>query len=267
MKRILTVLTILLGFSFSMPSFAQENDEQMINASLRFIMENAGLTKKEYQKFAKIYIAYNEQLAKLNRELKSESGDYMKRWSAINDDYMDKLSKALPDSTRQKIGVAQFQLGQKIWQKWSDQNREHLEQQMQAFGQWNRMNPQFMMAPHMFDFQRMQQMNMEHASQQQHQWWNNYWRNWEMPDSATLQRMEENRKRYDSYAPRFGNPAGRGFVPGVRPGGAPGGVPGARGGIQNPWAPADTTATNPFPVPGARRPVVPRPNIPAQQGK
>ena len=36
---------------------AQNRDEQMINASLRFIKENANLTKKEYEKFAKIYIA------------------------------------------------------------------------------------------------------------------------------------------------------------------------------------------------------------------
>lgn len=218
MKRILTILTILLGLSFSMPACAQENDEQMINASLRFIMENAGLTKKEYQKFAKIYIAYNEQLATLNRELKPESADYMKRWSAINKDYMDKLEKALPDTTRQKIGVAQFQLGQKVWQKWTDQNRENVEHQMRAFGQWNRMNPQFMMMPHMYDFQRMQQMNMEHASQQQHQWWENYWRNWQMPDSAMLQRMEQNRQRYDNYGvPQF-SPRGHGMPSIGRPG-------------------------------------------------
>ena len=38
---------------------SKEKDEQMINAQLRFIMESAGLTKKEYQKFAGLYIEYN----------------------------------------------------------------------------------------------------------------------------------------------------------------------------------------------------------------
>ena len=74
---------------------AQDRDEQMINASLRFIKENANLTKKEYEKFARIYIEYNEQLAKLNRELKPESREYMKRWQAINDDYMHKLDPSV----------------------------------------------------------------------------------------------------------------------------------------------------------------------------
>ena len=198
-RKRLTALLILAGLFLSAPSLmAQERDEQMINASLRFIKENANLTKKEYQKFAKIYIEYNEQLAKLNRELKPESREYMKRWQEINSDYMEKLDKALPDSTRQKVGFAQFELGQKVWGQRSDRTRQNAERQFQMMGQWNQMNPQFMMQPHIFDFQRFRQHEMQQADAQQQQWWENYWRNWERPDSAMIRRIEEGRKRYQS---------------------------------------------------------------------
>lgn len=196
-KKRWTALLILAGLFLTQPSImAQERDEQMINASLRFIKENANLTKKEYDKFAKLYIEYNEQLAKLNRELKPESREYMKRWQEINSDYMQKLDKALSDSTRQKVGVAQWELGQKIWGQRSEQNRNTAQRQFQMMGEWNRMNPQFMMQPHIFDFQRHRQREFQQADEQQQQWWENYWRNWEKPDSAMLRRIEENRRRY-----------------------------------------------------------------------
>ena len=197
MKKLLTALVV--AFCLSLSCFAQntDRDEQMINASLRFIKENANLTKKEYEKFAKLYIEYNEQLAKLNRELKPESRAYMKRWSSVNKDYMDKLEKALPDTTRQKIGVAQFELGQKIWRQRSEQNRQNTERQFRVMGQWNQMNPQFMIQPHMYDFQRHRQREMQQDDEQQQQWWENYWRNWQRPDSATIRRIEESRKRYE----------------------------------------------------------------------
>ena len=208
---------------------AQDRDEQMINASLRFIKENANLTKKEYDKFAKIYIEYNEQLAKLNRELKPESRDYMKRWQEINSDYMQKLNKALPDSTRQKVGVAQWELGQKVWGERSEQTRIHSERQFQMMGQWNQMNPQFMMQPHMYDFQRFRQREMHQADEQQQQWWENYWKNWGQPDTAMMRRMQENRRRYQErdsiwmqrrqqFGPQSGNQFGPGFGPGYGPG-------------------------------------------------
>lgn len=212
MKKLLTALVV--AFCLSLSCFAQntDRDEQMINASLRFIKENANLTKKEYEKFAKLYIEYNEQLAKLNRELKPESRDYMKRWSSVNKDYMDKLEKALPDTTRQKIGVAQFELGQKIWRQRSEQNRQNTERQFRVMGQWNQMNPQFMIQPHMYDFQRHRQREMQQDDEQQQQWWENYWRNWQRPDSATIRRIEESRKRYEeslrSYP--FGSMPGNG---------------------------------------------------------
>lgn len=223
MKKLWTALLILAGLFLYQPLQAQDRDEQMINASLRFIKENANLTKKEYDKFAKIYIEYNEQLAKLNRELKPESRDYMKRWQEINSDYMQKLNKALPDSTRQKVGVAQWELGQKVWGERSEQTRIHTERQFQMMGQWNQMNPQFMMQPHMFDFQRFRQREMQQADEQQQQWWENYWRNWGEPDTAMIRRMQEDRRRFQErdsmwqqrrqqFGPQFG-PQGPQFGP------------------------------------------------------
>jgi hypothetical protein len=261
MKKRWTALLILAGLLLTSPSvMAQNRDEQMINASLRFIKENANLTKKEYDKFAKIYIEYNEQLAKLNRELQPESREYRKRWQEINSDYMQKLDKALPDSTRQKVGVAQWELGQKVWGQRSEQTRQNNERQFQMMGQWNQMNPQFMMQPHMYDFQRFRQREMQQADEQQQQWWENYWRNWGQPDTAMIRRMEENRRRYynnmrpDStrqFGPQFTPPVGRGMMPGqnfTMPGQnnmgpanppygmGPGGGPGWGGGNPN-WNP------------------------------
>ena len=223
MRKRWTALLILAGLLLSSPSMMaqQERDEQMINASLRFIKENANLTKKEYEKFAKIYIEYNEQLAKLNRELQPESRDYMKRWQEINSGYMQKLDKALPDSTRQKVGVAQWELGQKVWGQRSEQTRMTSERQFQMMGQWNQMNPQFMMQPHMYDFQRFRQREMQQADEQQQQWWENYWRNWGEPDTAMIRRMEEISRRYrerDSIwqqrRQQFGPQSGPQFSPG-----------------------------------------------------
>ena len=197
MRKRLTALLILAGLFLTSPSLmAQDRDEQMINASLRFIKENANLTKKEYDKFAKLYIEYNEQLAKLNRELTPESHDYMKRWQEINSDYMQKLNKALPDSTRQKVSVAQWELGQKVWGQRTEQTRRNTERQFQMMGQWNQMNPQFMMQPHMYDFQRFRQHEMQQADAQQQQWWENYWRNMGQPDTALIRRMQENRRGF-----------------------------------------------------------------------
>ena len=90
-------------------------------------------------------------------------------------------------------------------------------------GQWNQMNPQFMMQPHMFDFQRFRQRQIQQDNEQQQQWWENYWNNWGKPDSAMIRRMEENRKRFhdrdsiwqqrrqqfapqSQYGPQFGIP-------------------------------------------------------------
>ena len=241
MKKRWTALLILAGLLLTSPSvMAQDRDEQMINASLRFIKENANLTKKEYDKFAKIYIEYNEQLAKLNRELKPESRDYMKRWQEINSDYMKKLDKALPDSTRQKVGVAQWELGQKVWGERSEQTRQNSERQFQMMGQWNMMNPQFMMQPHFYDFQRHRQREIQQEDEQQQQWWENYWRNWGEPDTALIHRMQENRNRFrerdsiwqhrrQQFGPQFGSPQ---FGPQFGPGGPQGSQGYPQGGPQ-----------------------------------
>jgi len=188
-KRLVTILCMLFVLFQALPMAAQERDEEMINASLRFIKEKANLTKKEYQKFAKIYIEYNEQLAKLNRELKPDNPDYLKRWNLVNDDYTGKLEKELEDSTRTKIGIAQFELGQKIWKQWSDRNRHEMDMQTQMWIRSAQMNRQFMMMqPQVMDARRRQMQNMENVSRQQSQWWENYWKNWQRPDTIPSMR-------------------------------------------------------------------------------
>lgn len=220
MKRLLVILAIFAGLSVTVSAQApQQTDEQMVNAQLRFIMEHASLNKKEYQKFAKIYVEHNEELARLNRELKPDNPEYMKRWKEVNDDYEGKLEKALPDSTRAKIGVAQFELGQKIWQQWNERSRRGMEMQIQMWQHWAENNRQIMMQqPQMMEFQHRHEMDMQRMSEQQQQWWENYWRNWERPDSSFFRRFQRDNE-------------------GRWPGAVPGGSPWLQG-APNPGSPA-----------------------------
>ncbi len=186
MKRLSMILFMLFALSLCVHVAAQEDrDEQMINASLRFIKEKANLTKKEYQKFAGIYIEYNEQLAKLNRELKPDNPDYLKRWNVVNSEYTGKLEKELPDTTRTKIGIAQWELGQKIWNQWSERNRHEMDMQTQMWIRSAQVNRQFwMMQPQVMDARRHQMEHIEQFTEQQRQWWENFWKNRsDRPDS------------------------------------------------------------------------------------
>lgn len=166
----------------SLTSFAQDNmNEEMLNAQLRFIKENANLSKREYQKFAKIYMEYNERLFELNKDQQeqvekgftpfmfghqSTNSDYMKRWKEINDDYLEKLSDNLSDSTRAKIGKAQWELGQKIWSQWAERNRRIMERQVQQ------------------NIQMYQQMIWKEMSEQRFEWRRNFKEGWQIPDSV-----------------------------------------------------------------------------------
>lgn len=188
MKRLPSVLCcLLLSLSVGGSVCAQtrtDRDEQMINASLRFIKEKATLNRKEYQKFAKIYSEYNESLAALNRELKPENPEYIKRWNTINNDYNGKLAKELADSTRHKIGMAQWELSQKIFERFSHQNRQEMDAQTQMWMRSAQMNhPFMMMQPQVMDARRRQMESMEQLSEQQRQWRENFRRNWHLPDS------------------------------------------------------------------------------------
>ena len=77
MKRFLLIVTLFAGIILCSTSvFAQDKmNEEMLNAQLRFIKENADLSKREYQKFAKIYIEYNEQLFELNKNQQKQDND------------------------------------------------------------------------------------------------------------------------------------------------------------------------------------------------
>lgn len=189
MKRLPSILCyLLLAMSVGGSAYAQsqtERDEQMINASLRFIKEKAVLSKKEYQKFAKIYSEYNEALAKLNRELKPDNPEYMKRWNSINSDYNGKLDKELADSTRRKIGMAQWELSQKIFEQFSQQHRQEMDAQTQMWMRSAQLNhPFMMMQPQVIEARRRQMENMQQLSEQQRQWRENFRRNWHLPDSV-----------------------------------------------------------------------------------
>ena len=233
MKKSLTAFCLFIGLILTLPVMAQpapqskEKDVQMINAQLRFIMESAGLTKKEYQKFAGIYIEYNEQLAALNRKSKPGEGDYMKEWSQINDSYQKKLEKALPDTTRVKIGVAQWQLGQKIWQEWANQNQRDVDQRVEMWQRWAEANRQ-MMQGQIIDYHRRNQQDWNRMSEQQREWWENYWKSWQAPDSAFFNAHPEMRRFNPDprRIPQFTPPGSYG-TPGY---GTPGyGVPGYGG--------------------------------------
>ncbi len=212
MKRFLLPIFLLFGFSFLVPVFSQDLDEEMINAQLRFIKENARLTKREYQRFAKIYLEYNVQLFELNKEQMQKAGanrnsesnpfggmmpfspgrdmpeanEYMKKWNEINSSYLKKLEENLPDSTREKIGIAQWELGQRIWKQWSEQNEKMMSQQIEEMRKrneqiWNQM------------------------SQQRNQWWQNYWKQWPAPDSIDVNGKKVPFSMHDNqFGPGFG---------------------------------------------------------------
>ncbi len=213
MKKLLLLICLLFSFSYLFPVFSQGLDEEMINAQLRFIKENARLTKKEYQRFAKIYLEYNVQLYELNKEQMQkaeanrnsqsnpfeenlpfgpghdmrEINEYMKRWNEINSAYLKKLEDNLPDSTREKIGIAQWELGQRIWKQWSEENKKIMDEQMEEIRKrneqiWNQM------------------------SQQQHQWWQNYWKQWPAPDTLRFHNNLPHRMPDNRFWPGWSNP-------------------------------------------------------------
>ena len=212
MKRFLLLFFLLFEFSFLVPVFSQDLDEEMINAQLRFIKENARLTKKEYQRFAKIYMEYNIQLYELNKEQMQkaetnrksdvnpfggmmpfgsehdmqEANEYMKKWNEINSSYLKRLEDSLPDSTREKIGIAQWELGQRIWKQWAEQNKKIMSQQMEEMRKHNE--------------QMWNQM-----SKQQSQWWQNYWKQWPAPDTSEVHDYKYPQMHDNQFWPGWGN--------------------------------------------------------------
>ena len=182
MKPILLKTALWVGVLLcSVSAFAQETmDEEMLNAQLRFIKENAELTKREYQKFAGIYIEYNERLFELNKNQQdkvqrgvypfafgapSDNSEYMRKWKEINDDYLKKLDAALSESTRAQIGKAQWELGQKIWSQLAERNKRIMERQMQ-------------------NMQMFQQMVWKEMAERRFEWRRNFKEGWQIPDSV-----------------------------------------------------------------------------------
>lgn len=211
--QILMFMALLVAI---LPVKAQDRpdmSEQMIHAQLRFITEKAHLTKKEYRSFAPIYLEYNKALFELNKDQMPVMGpgvlggtgipggmgmpfdfrpdqkqqEYGKKWATINDTYRVKLEKALPDSTRQKIGMAQWELGQKIWQEWAEKGREAMERQ---FGHMPQPGERPGMGGERPDSLWLKNLEREHPevvqrwremdARREH-WGDNYWRQWHFP--------------------------------------------------------------------------------------
>lgn len=134
---------------------SQERQERMIYAQLKFIMEKAELTKKEYSRFSKIYIEYQNKLFELNESNLSgqshrdeldvrnphmpftpqqPSKEYFEKWEKINSEYLSKLEKNISEATRQKIGQAQLELNQKLWNRWSQDSQRDFRRNLGAYG-------------------------------------------------------------------------------------------------------------------------------------
>lgn len=183
MKRLAVLFCLIFTMVMGAYAQAEKMDEEMVNAQLRFIKEKAELSRKEYQKFAKIYLDYNKALFELNsKRAKENSGNndnpfgfgfipdpgkadkYMKEWREINDSYMEKLEKQLSEDARRRIGEAQFELGQKMWQQMNEKMRKDAEERMKEYGK------------HMEEMGRQFEERMKQAGEQQQGWWENYWK-------------------------------------------------------------------------------------------
>lgn len=192
MRRLLVFVGIIL---LSLPALAQnavadaDAFTEMTNAQLRFIKENAQLTKKEYKKFAVLYVDYVNALYKLNsssmpgshqvngsspmffgmpfdfRPDSRQQEDYMKKWNEINETYRSGMEKQLSEDARKRIADAQWKLGQKIWEEWTERSRHNAQQNVMQYMQ------------HRPEIERHWREMMNN----QHEWWNNYWHSWGEP--------------------------------------------------------------------------------------
>lgn len=190
MKRFLVVVGfVLLPFIIFAQNAAMLDADvftEMTNAQLRFIKENAQLTKKEYKKFAILYIDYVNALYKLNsssmpgsqqvnggppvffgmpydfRPDSRQQENYMKKWNEINETYRSGMEKQLSEDARKRIADAQWQLGQKIWEEWTDRSRRNAQQNVMQYMQYR---PEI-------------ERHWREMMNNQHVWWNNYWHSW-----------------------------------------------------------------------------------------
>lgn len=147
----------------------------MLNAQLRFIKENASLSRTEYRRFARIYKEYHLALVELNSEYaghgmawaapNDSSNSYLQRWSIINETYGEDLERYLSEDARIRIGKAQWELGQVLWQRWAQEHKKMIELQMQQF-------------------QAYQQMYWKEMTEKRMEWRRNFIQGWQLPDSA-----------------------------------------------------------------------------------
>jgi|GEM_PF-4462437 len=210
MKRFVRILVFAMSLLTVIPLGAQNanadrnvnKDEQMIHAQLRFIVERAHLTRREYRNFAPIYIEYTKSLLELNQaqeEKRSQtepSGmgmpfdfrpdieqmqEYGRRWGEIDETYRKKLSKALPDSTCVKIGIAQWELNEKIWKEWEEKGREMMERRFGHMGMGEDANMDTAQMRRFEEMRKNGEQRWRELNSQHERWGQNYWNQWHFP--------------------------------------------------------------------------------------
>lgn len=230
MSRLPVLLSILFCLFVTQSVKAQEMDEQMINAQLRYIKEKSDLTRREYQRFALIYMEYNKALYELNKSLipqnndgnglfsnmplgirlNEQSEEYYEKWNQINKTYREKLEKQLPDSTRQKIGIAQWELGQRIWKEWAEKSQKTQERQMGMIrmidqGDWRPGGFQPQMQGQQRSFEDINKYLQDHPEErkrfeEQHEYWQDHPEEFEQFHEQMEQQRKQNEERWKEMA-------------------------------------------------------------------
>ena len=229
MKRVFFIL--IMSVLMVMSGFAQNPDEnrqeQMIYAQLKFIMEKAQLTKKEYSKFSKIYIAYQKELFDLNESNMSvqkheyeelsdvrnsympfapakPSNEFFEKWQKINGDYLSKLEKNLSENTRQKIGTAQLELNQKLWNRWSQDSQRDFRRNLGAYGMmgFNMGHPNFFVAPNVQDIQYWLHGNPQEQERlkQQREYWQQHPEEFKEFQIRMSEQQRQNQERWNNLS-------------------------------------------------------------------
>ncbi len=189
MRKLLAIICLAALFPLCLAAAEDRPDNDMTNAQLRFIMENARLSKKEYQRFAKIYIKYVDSLYELNNSAMSKPSDgpsfgmpfdfhpdnrqqqeYMRKWNEINEEYRSAMERQLSEDACHRIADAQWKLGQKIWEEWMERSRKEYEQQMEK----GRKEFEQQMEKGRKEMER----HWTDIINRQGEWWNHYWRSW-----------------------------------------------------------------------------------------
>ncbi len=224
MKRAFFIL--IMSVLMVMSGFAQNPDEnrqeQMIYAQLKYIMEKAELTKREYSKFSKIYVEYQKSLLELNSQNVQRSAEndfhnphmpfapgnpgkeYFEKWEEINNEYLKQIEKIFPEEKLQKIGQAQFELNQKIWNRWSQETQRDFRRNLGAYGMmgFNMEHPNFFVAPNVQDIQYWLHGNPQEQERlkQQREYWQQHPEEFKEFQKRVAEQQQQNQERWNNLS-------------------------------------------------------------------